>query len=200
DLNGATGAVAFGGIEFIIEVEGPAFRLYRWNGSDIEQVASPSLRADFIAGVKSLRIEIHPNDVGGTRGFNFWILTVTGEANDIAPDGASLWTYSLSPGPLVLSVERFTTSPSRARAGRTFTAAMVAGREDLNEILEEGTITCTLKIGKRTIRATLRRFVDATATCRWRVPMAAKGQRYSGSVAVAFGGKTVRRAFSGKVR
>lgn len=200
DLNGTTGDARLGGIEFSIDVVGSTVQLFRWNGSDYVQVPAPSLRAEYFGDVTALRIEIHPNDLAGTRAFNFWILTLNGNSEDVAPDGSGLWTYSLISGPVRLSTQRFTTAPNPPRAGRPFTASMLVVRDDVNEITTDATITCTLRVGGKTVRATARSFVGTRASCTWRIPRTAGGQRASGSIAAALGGTTVRRAIAARVR
>jgi hypothetical protein len=200
DLNPNTGDARTGGIEFLIDAGSSSAQLFRWNGSDFVQVAAPSLRAEYVADITALRIEIHPNELGGTRGFNFWLLSLTGESTDVAPDGSGLWTYSLIAGPVRLSTVGFRLEPGAPRAGRTFTASMRVVRGDINEITTAGALTCTLRIGRKTIRATLRRYVGDRATCRWRIPAGTAGQRVSGSIAAAVGGATARRPISTRVR
>jgi hypothetical protein len=200
DLNPTTGDARTGGIEFLIDAGSSSAQLFRWNGSDYVQVAAPSLRAEYVADITALRISIHPNELERTRAFNFWVLSLTGESTDVAPDGSGLWTYSLIAGTLRLSTVGFRLEPGSPRAGRTFTASMRIVRDDINEITTDGVLTCTLRIGGKTIRATLRRYVGDRATCRWRIPTGTAGQRVSGSIAASLGGASVRRAIATRVR
>lgn len=204
DLSPGTGQAEAGGADFVVELTGGASAiLSRWDAASAQyvQAASASLRGEFVASAKSTRFSIHPSDLGGTRGFNFFVVTSAGEElGDVAPDGSALWSFSLRPGPLRLSVGEFAISPRAPRAGGRFAAAMVVVRDDINETLGEGAVTCTLRIGTTTVRATGRGFAEDAAVCVWRLPRSAKGKQLRGTITVTFGGVRVTKTFSARVR
>ena len=198
DLNGDTGNPESGGADYLIGVDASGGVLLKWNGTDFVQVPAASLDSDFVASEKAVRLEIHPNDLGGTRGFNFFLLsTDTTDAFDVAPDGDGLWSYSVESGKVVLTKESVRATP--VRAGRPFTLSMVVGREDINEIVDEGRVACSLTIGKARLAAT-GRFTNAGATCTWRVPKAARGKRAVAKVTVAFGGSSISHTHTAVVK
>jgi hypothetical protein len=200
DLNRSTGAAEYAGAEYSIDRIGGQHALFRWAGSEWAQVPAPTLSTAFFRGQKALRVSIHPNDLGGTRAFNYYIFSAVGDqSGDYAPNGG-VGSYSLISGPVRLSVERFSVTPRVPRAGKSFAATMLVGREDINEILEEGSASCSLRVGKRAVAARIKGFVNGAAACRWTIPKNAKGQQLSVMISVKFGGASISRRFAAKVR
>jgi hypothetical protein len=199
DLNGDTGSVDFGGAEFGIETMASGSRLYRWDGANWAQTAAPSLRHAWVAGAHAARIEIHPRELGSPRAFNFYVVSVNGDAIDVAPDGdAALWSYSLASGPLRLTKEAAGATP--VRAGRPFTLRLEVGRDDINEILGAGRVTCTAKVGPTSLRGRARAFGANGSTCTWALPRATRGKRISAKIVVGYGGAAVSHSYSGVVK
>jgi len=199
DLNGGTGNVDFGGSEFEIETMSSGSRLYRWDGADWAQTAAPSLRHAWVPGAHAARIEIHPRDLGGPRAFNFYVVSFSGNDVDLAPDrDVPLWSYSLASGPLRLTKEAAVATP--ARGGRQFTLRLEVGREDLNEILGAGRVTCAAKLGTASLRGTARPFGAQGSTCTWTLPRTARGKRLSAKILVSYGGAAVSHSYTGLVR
>ena len=198
DLNGGAGNAEQGGADFGIETMASGSRLYRWDGADWAQTAAPSLRHEWFADQHAARIEVHPRDVGSPRGFNFYVVSVNGDAIDVAPDGDGLWSYSLASGPLRLTKEGAAATP--ARAGRPFVLRLRVGRDDINEILYDGRVTCSAKLGTATLRGTARPFGPNGSTCTWSLPRTARGKRISAKIVVAYGGASVAHSFGGVVK
>jgi hypothetical protein len=198
DLNGGTGNVDQGGADFGIETMSSGSRLYRWDGADWAQTAAPSLRHEWVPGEHAARIEVHPRDLGGPRAFNFYVVSVNGDAIDVAPDGNDLWSYSLASGPLRLTKEAAAATP--ARAGRPFTLRLEVGRDDINEFLDIGKVTCTAKLGTTSLRGTARPFGAQGSTCTWTLPRTTRGKRLSAKILVSYGGAAVSHSYTGLVR
>jgi len=74
------------------------------------------------------------------------------------------------------------------------------GRSDTNEILTLGKVTCTLRIGTKTVRAARSLFLGSIAYCSWKLPSSAKGKLVRGVIAVTYGGATAKKAFSKRAR
>lgn len=200
DLNPSTGAADYAGTEYGIARIGVAHALFRWDGADWAQVPAPTLSTAFYNSQKALRVSIHPNDLGGIRAFNYYAFSgIADQSGDYAPN-SGLGSYSLISGPLRLSVERFRVTPRAPRAGKSFTATMLVGREDINEILEDGNGSCSLRVGKRAIAPRTTGFVDEAAACRWTIPKNARGQQLSVMISVKFGGASITRRFVTRVR
>lgn len=200
DLNRSTGAAEYAGAEYSIDRMGGTHALFRWAGTNWAQVPTPTLSTAFFRGLKALRVSIHPNDLGGPKAFNYYVFSAVGDqSGDYAPNDA-LGSYSLISGPLRLSVERFSVTPKVSRAGKSFAATMLVGREDINEILDEGSASCSLRVGKRAVAPRTKGFVNGAAACRWTIPKNAKGQQLSVMISVKFGGASISRRFAAKVR
>jgi hypothetical protein len=198
DLNGGTGNVDQGGTEFAIETMASGSRLYRWDGADWAQTAAPSLTHDWFPDQHAARIEIHPREVGSPRAFNFYVASFSGDAVDVAPGGNDLWSYSLASGPLRLTKEGAAATP--ARAGRPFVLRLRVGRDDINEILYDGRVACTAKLGAASLRGTARAFGPNGSTCTWSLPRTARGKRLSAKIVVAYGGASVSHSYAGVVK
>jgi hypothetical protein len=193
DLNHETGATNRAGAEFAIEFDDTGADLWSWNGTDWQRVPAPTLRGWFLESAKGYRIQIHPSDLGGPRAFNFYVVTLAGDAGDVAPDlEEDVWTYSLETGRLQLTKED--AGASKARAGQLFTVIVVAGREDTFELLGTGRITCSLRIGKTALRPVGSRFVEEIAGCSWRLPRTARGKKLTAKITVSYGGASVSHA------
>ena len=200
DLSGDTGNVDFAGAEFLVETMSSGSRLYRWTGADWAQTPAPSLRQGWFPGQHAARIEIQPGDLGGPRAFNFYVVSF-GDGDDVdhAPNrDASVWSYSLASGPLRLTKDAASATP--ARAGRPFMLRLVVGRDDINEILYTGRVTCAAKLGATSLRGTARAFGANGSTCTWVLPRAAPGKRISAKIVVAHGGASVSHSFTGVVK
>ena len=200
DNNGNTGEVRLGGAEYIISLN--PVGLFRWDGANFAPTPAATLTAQFVASERATRMSINPSDLGGTTVMNFFLLSTNqaGDPFDVAPDGSAIWTYTLESGPVRLRATQFRLIPARPRANARFAAAMTVVREDLGEALDEGAITCTLRVGGRAVRATSRGFVGPAATCAWRLPRTSKGKNAVGSIRVTFGGTSVTRPIRFRVR
>jgi hypothetical protein len=195
DQNPATGGGSFG-IDYVIVCSSGGARLFRWDAAALTRAAAPTLIMSQFD--KEVRIEIQPADVGGTRGFDFFVASSTGEEMDFAPDDGSA-AYSFNAGPVVLTVEEFAIKPKVARAGTRLTAVLLPGRDDIYEILWEGAVRCTAKVGTTRV-STRTGWSDDGAFCSLTVPKNAKGKRVTLTLSVTFGGQTVSRSYRSVVR
>jgi hypothetical protein len=128
------------------------------------------------------------------RSFGISFFATDGTNVDLAPNSGN-WLYTMTP--LELTIQAFNTN--RAKAGRSFTVQMAVIRSDLGTALAEGTVTCTAKVGARTLAGT-GTLTGGRTTRSWRLPKSARGKRLTGSVAVAFQGVEARRSFVQPVR
>jgi hypothetical protein len=191
DLNEATGTGP--GIDYAILFNAPdTCILTRATGTDFEQIPAPSLQCGFVPAEKSLRVEIQPSDIGGTRAFNFFIVTMAGTTyGDVAPDSGVLSYSAVSP-PVKLTLDAWSVAP---KSGSVL-ARMTVGRDDIFETLATGVVSCSLKVGSKTLPATTKGFVNGDATCKWTVPKSARKKALRGVMKVSFGGSVVTKSFS----
>jgi hypothetical protein len=195
DANAATGVE---GVDYAIAfVAGDQCTSFRWDGSTFVAISAATLRCRFSSDDKSVRIEIQPSELGGTSSMSVGFATFKGEEEQ--GDDTPLFGYSLISGPLKLSVDDFAIVPRAPRAGGILAAAMSVSREDINQLVDSGTIACSLKLGSRSIRGSSQ-FVQGTPVCGWRLPAWTKGKRVRGSITLTFGGTSISKTFTVKVR
>jgi hypothetical protein len=195
DLNPATGDV---GAEYAIAIDPDGVGFYRWDGTTYVFVDAASLSARFSKGDKAIRFSIHPNELGSITGFTFAVESSSGEAVDYAPNGPPDWPYTLASGRIGLSVVGSAIAPKRPVAGKRLLAGIQIGRNDINEVLVTGKISCTLRIGTTNVRATRAIFASGVAICAWNLPKSAKGKLIRATVSVTYGGATAKKSFSAR--
>jgi hypothetical protein len=197
DVNPATGDL---GSEYAIFVQAESLGLFRWDGTTYVFVESASLSARFSTTDKAIRVSIHPSELGALTAFNFAVQSFSGEAFDYAPNGPPEWSYRLTTGRIGLFVVGSAVTPKRPTAGKGLSALLQVGRSDTNEILTLGKVTCMLRIGTKSVRATKSLFVAGLAYCSWKLPSSAKGKLVQGSILVSYGGASVKKSFSVRAR
>ena len=166
--------------------------LWHWTGRFLSPGPAPTL--EWRQFDKALRVSIHPSALGGTRAFNFVIVSERDPDNDLASG-----SFSLRSGPVALAVERFSVTPRVARAGALVTAVLRPRREDIHEPLREGDVSCVVKVGRARVRAA-NGWGDSGAFCRFVVPRTARGRAVTVTLSVAFGGGHVSRTYTSRVR
>jgi hypothetical protein len=200
------------GGDYAIELFGGTANLFRWDGTTYSRRGADPPQSSLI--FNGLTIRINAADLGNTTRFNFNAFVLTGVAvdqntgdvdfskaiGDVAPDlGHGMWSYTVRIGALRLTAKKFTLSPRRPVAGRTFTANLVATRSDTGATLAGGQVTCTATVGGRRLAARVHRFAGTQARCSWAIPASARGQSIRGTVTVVFEGRRVSRSFSATV-
>ena len=126
---------------------------------------------------------------------------------DFAPDGAGRWLgFPSAQGEdfwthdaRTMLVRSFSATPAKPRAGRPFTLRLALLRADTGIALTSGAVSCSTKIGGRTLRPSSRGFVGGRATCAYAIPADARGRTFQSTISVRFAGATVARSISGKV-
>ena len=198
------------GAEYAIELDPGSVGLFKWNGSDY--VAAPSQTSvTYSYDATGATIRASAADLGGTKGFNFFLAAFSGITTDAAgnadftnakvdaaPDaGHGVYTYQVLTK-LTLNVEAFTTSPKPAKAGKKFVASLAATESDTKGPVQAGAVTCTATVGGKHPSATVHRVANGIATCSWVLPRSVKGT-LRGTVSLTVKGTTVVRAFAVKV-
>ena len=194
DVDPTTGqGVARVGADYVIfgDASGIA-HLWRWTGRFLSPGPAPTLEWRQLA--RALRVSIHPSALGGTRAFNFVIVSESDPDDDMATG-----SFSVRSAPIVLAVERFAVTPRVARAGALLTAVLLPRREDIHEALREGDPSCVVRVGRARVPAR-KGWGDAGAFCRFVVPRTARGKAVTVTLSVAFGGRQVSRTYRSRVR
>jgi hypothetical protein len=197
DRDAATGAE---GSDYAIVAVAESVGLFRWDGAAFAPLDAASLSARFSKADKAMRIAVHPNDLGGTTGFDFFVASLSGDAHDSAPNGPPAWSYTFASGRIGLAVVGSAVVPKKPVAGKRLEAGILVARSDIGELLGLGKVSCTLKIGTKSVRAVGANFRSGVAVCAWNLPKAAKGQLIRGTVSVTYGGATAKKAFSARAR
>ena len=197
DRNPATGDE---GTDYAIVADVESAGLSRWDGSEYAPVDAVSLGSGFVTSRHAVRIAIHPNDLGGTTAFDFALETSFGDDVDAAPDAPPNWSYAPVAGRLELTLAGSSLAPKKPVAGKSLIARIRVVRHDLDEVLTLGKVRCTLRVGKKAVRSTRSGFAANVAFCSWKLPRAAAGKTVRGTIALSYGGVTVKRSFSARAR
>ena len=124
----------------------------------------------------------------------------TNAHGDSAPDPpAKTWVYDVKLGPSRLLTDRFSTTPAKPVAGKTFVARLRVKRDDSGAFVTTGKVACSAAVGRARLPVRRSGFARGSAFCDWRVPASASGSTLRGSIAVTFSGKTAKKAFSLKI-
>ena len=211
DQQATTGDAQASGAEFAIELDPGSVGLFKWNGTDY--VAAPSQSSvTYSYDATGATIRASAADLGGIKGFNFFLaafsgITLDAAGNpdftnahvDAAPDaGHGVYTYQVLTK-LTLSVQAFTTSPKPAKAGKRFIAGLAATESDTNGPVQAGTVACSATVGGKHLSATAHVIANGIAACAWLLPRTAKGKTLRGTVSLTVKGTTVVRNFAVKV-
>jgi hypothetical protein len=106
---------------------------------------------------------------------------------------------AVRPPPYVLITRQLrATRPSHTRAGRIFTARLRV--DTLTGPAERGTVRCSARVGRTSLRPTAKRWTRGLATCAWRLPKTSRGKVLRASIRVDSRGKTVTRSLTTRVR
>jgi hypothetical protein len=210
DKQAATGSPDFAGADYAIELDPGSVGLFKWNGSDF--VAAPSQSSvTYSYDATGATIRANAAELGGTKGFNFFVLAFSGITTDAAgnvdftnahgdpaPDaGHGVFAYQVLTK-LTLSVKAFTTSPKPAKSGKKFVASLAATESDTSGPVQAGTVSCSATVGGKHLTATVHRVANGIATCSWSLPRNVKGT-LRGTVSLTVKGTTVVRPFAVKV-
>jgi hypothetical protein len=106
---------------------------------------------------------------------------------------------AVRPPPYVLITRQLrATRPSHTRAGRIFTARLRV--DTLTGPAERGTVRCSARVGRTSLRPTAKRWTRGLATCAWLLPKTSRGKVLRASIRVDSRGKTVTRSLTTRVR
>jgi hypothetical protein len=212
DKNTATGDPQSFGADYAIQLDSTGVNLFQWNGTDfVGASAQSSLVYSYATTGPTIRVSAL--DLNKTKGFNFAAIAASGIAidasgnadftnahTDLAPDrGHGTFAYGVLVK-VTLAVSAFTTTPTPAKAGGTFSAALAVTESDTNAGVDSGTITCSARIAGQVVRVKARRLVDGVAVCVWSIPKTARGKTIRGAIAFATQGAQASRTFAAKIR
>lgn len=218
DSNTATGfpnseTLAFGA-EYVIQLLLGEVFLYKWDGTDFTRRSVPQASLAYQYANGGATITISATDLGNTKRFGFSIIVGSGlvidettgviddtnEKLDFAPSpGAGFYTYEVKIAPARLVAKKLSTTPSKPRAGKTFTVRLTATRSDTGATIVNGQVDCTAKAGGKALKPKSEKFVGGQAVCVFQVPAGTEGKTLRGKITIVFEGKKLARPFSGKI-
>ena len=215
DANQATGDPDSLGADYVIQLILGEPILFKWDGTgftarpgDPPQV---SLAYSWTGG-PSFRISAA--ELGNTRKLAFSVLVLSGIVEDpttgaldftnVKGDGApggfiGAWSYDVKVARPTIVVRRFSTTPAKPAAGKTFSLRLSAARSDTGAAISGGRVICAGRVGSAALRAQSARFVGTQAVCTWKVPPTASGKTFRGSITIVFEGLKSTRTFSGRI-
>jgi hypothetical protein len=199
------------GTDYLIELDPGSVGLFQWNGTDYV-FAQSQTSLTFAYDATGATIKINANDLGKTKGMNFFAAAISGIVTDasgnpdftnahrdFAPDpGHGLYSYKVLTK-LTLGVTAFTTTPKPAKSGKNFTAGFAATESDTGGPVASGTITCNATIAFKHITPTAKALRSGIAACQWHLPKTAKGKTLRGTVTLTVQGVKVTRSFTARI-
>jgi hypothetical protein len=211
DLNQSTGSPQSLGADYAFGYDGAdgSSTFYVWsNGDWADAPPTSSVAVTSAPDATSLTLVAGKSDLGGSTGFNFFVLSEEGDGAvgrfDDAPSGEGAFEYRLQPT-VVLSLVAATSYP--VKAGGRWTLVLVARRSDTGKTLgAEGAIACSASTGAVRLALTARAFVSAGAgagsgaVCSFKVPRRLEHRVLHGTIAVRYHGEVVRRRFTATVK
>jgi hypothetical protein len=114
------------------------------------------------------------------------------------PPPAEPTTLPPPPPPPYVLIGRTLQASTPARAGRLFTVRLRI--DTLTGPAERGTVRCSARVGRTSLRPAAKRWTRGLATCAWRLPRTARGKLLRASIRVDSRGRTVSRSLSRRVR
>jgi hypothetical protein len=206
DNNASTGDQQAGGADyaFVDDYASHSYELASWQSNDFAEAASPTAGVVVSSDNKTVTMTINKSDIGGSTGFNFFVLSSDGTFDtghtDDAPSGTGLFSYSAQ---TVFTLAAAASHDGAARAGGTWTVSMRAVRSDTNGTVgSEGTIACKATAGSKKLAVVSHSFVSAgggggsTAVCTFRVPKADKHKKLRATETVSESGEAATKSFA----
>jgi hypothetical protein len=193
---------------FVDDYASHSFDLASWQSSDFGEASHATANVVVSSDGKTVTMSINKSDLGGTSGFNFYLVAsdgtfATGHTDD-APSGNGAFSYSAQ---TVLALSVGASHNGAAKAGGTWTVSMSAVRSDTNKTVgAEGTISCKASEGSKKLAVVSHAFVSAgggggsSAVCTFRVPKTPKHANVHATVTVTAAGQSATASFSAKTK
>jgi hypothetical protein len=212
------------GMNFVLVLDATGPSLLAWDGEEMVTVdpAPGSVTGSFKDGigvVTVLQEDLAPGfpDMSVPIELTFYALGISFTGNEVlaqddAPDGEAVWNYRLvEPRRVVLT--SFSAGKT-VTAGGTLTVFMGAAHTDTGDAVSSGKISCTARIGSKTLKGKAHFFTvvitspltgrtvrSPKATCSFKVPkQSSKGKTIRGSISLRESGVTLTRSFTTRVR
>jgi hypothetical protein len=210
DNNVSTGDPQGAGTDYVFldDYASHSFDLFSWQSNDFVRAPHPTAAVVVSSDNKTVTMTVNKSDLGGSTGFNFFLLTSDGTFDtghvDDAPSGPGLFSYSSQ---TVFTLSPGTSNDGVAKAGGTWTVSMSAVRSDTKATVgSEGTIACNATEGLKRLAVVSHAFVSSgggggsTAVCTFRVPKKPLHAAVHATVTVADAGQFTSKTFAAKTK
>ncbi len=210
DNNASTGDPQAAGVDYIFvdDYASHTFDLVSWQSSDFAEASHPTADVVVAADNKSVTMAVNKSDLGGSTGFNFFVVASDGSFDtghfDDAPSSAGLFSYNAQ---TVFTLAPGTSHDGAAKAGGTWTVSMSAVRSDTKATVgSEGTIACKASEGSKKLAVVSHSFLSSgggrgySAVCTFRVPKTPKQAAVRATVRVTDAGRSATKSFAAKTK
>ena len=208
DKSGSTGDPLAAGTDYVfVDNHGShTFDLVSWQTSAFAEAPHPTAAVVVSSDAKTVTMTVNKSDLGGSTGFNFFVVASDGTFSsghaDDAPSSSGLFSYSAQ---TVYSLLPTATHNGAATAGGTWTVSMSAVRSDTKATVGgEGTIACKAAEGAKKLAVVSALFVSPgggrgySAVCTFRVPKTPKNAAVHATVTVSDAGRSASTSFTAK--
>lgn len=185
---------------FIDDFGSHSFDFASWQSNDWAEASHATAGVVVSSDGKSVTMTVNKSDLGGSSGFNFFLLSSDGTTfdaahSDVAPNNNRIFTYSAQP---VFTLSPGASQSGPAKAGGTWTVSMSAVRSDTKATVGPGaTIACEAAAGTAKLAVVRHAFVSGSkAVCTFRVPKADKGKKLRATVTISENGQSATKTFA----
>jgi hypothetical protein len=207
DLNPATGDPQSLGAEYLIIDDNAAQSFYflMWDGTAwVDSPTNATVKDLLSTDNKHVLLSVNKSEIGNSTGFNFFLVSIEGDASDghwdAAPSGTGSWQYKFQT-PLKLAL--VAAKSFAVKAGGTWDLAVVVGRADTGGTVgPEGTLVCSATSGSTKLKLAGHSFISGgsgkptAAVCSFKVPKSLKHKVLHATVTVSYQGQTVKHSFT----
>jgi hypothetical protein len=202
------------GADYAIQLAPDGGALFRWNGSDfLSDTPQRTFSSEYASGVATFSVS--SGELGGARQVKFTVIAISGVIEgadgeldfskvhrDIAPTrllgAAGTFTYDVK-ATLRLAAAGFATSPAKPTAGKTFSVALAATRNDTQALVRRGTVRCTAEVGGRKLTVRRTHVGSGVGTCVFTLPPGSAGATVRGTITLVVDGAQLSRPFSARI-
>jgi hypothetical protein len=210
DKNASTGDQQAAGSDYIFidDYASHSFDLASWQSNDFAEAAHATAGVVVSSDNRTVTMTINKSDLGGSAGFNFFLLDSDGSFDtghtDDASNSGGLFSYAQQ---TIFTLSSGSSHDGTAKAGGTWTVSMSAVRSDTNaSVGSEGSIACKANEGSKTLAVVSRAFVSSggggssIAVCTFRVPKKPKKAAVHATVTVSDAGQSATTSFTAKTK
>jgi hypothetical protein len=185
DTDRSTSTGDSSGIDYAIFASAGGLAFDRWDGTTFSPFTHTSTNPALSGG--RLTFTVTKADVGSPASFDFYVVSVHGNDQDVSPDGNGVFTWPLP------TVQRILVAGAPVpHAGKVFTITGIRAQMSDQTTQAPTSVTCSLTLGGKALAK--------AGACAWRIPKTAKGKTVVLKLTIVVGSSTATRTMSFKVR